>query len=132
MDERRLGSIPLFAELSKGERREVARLADELDIAEGTRLTKEGALSWEFFAIASGTADVVIDGRKVAELGPGDVIGEMGVLADTPRNATVTATSSMTIAVMTARDLRHIERTMPRVHDRLTAVVEERNVALTG
>ena len=132
MDERRLQLIPLFAELSKSERREVASHADEVDISEGKRLIAEGSLSYEFFAITSGTADVTVDGHAVAELGPGDIVGEMGVIANARRNATVTATSPMTIAVMTARDLRHIEREMPKVHDRLQAAVDERSAALAG
>ncbi|MEA2141593.1 MAG: family transcriptional regulator, cyclic receptor protein [Solirubrobacteraceae bacterium] len=132
MDERRLQSIPVFADLSKQDLRAVARLADEVDISEGKELTKQGSLSYEFFAIISGTAEVTVDGRAIAERGPGDVIGEMGAIADTRRNATVIATSPITLAVMTARDLRHIEREMPRVHDRLQAAISERKAALSG
>ncbi len=132
MDERRLDSIPLFAELTKDERREVARLADEIDVDEGTRLTTEGAGSYEFFAIEEGTAEVAIGDRTIAELGPGDIVGEMGSIARAPRNATVTATSPMTLVIMTARDLRHIEREMPRVHERVQAAIEARTAALTG
>jgi CRP-like cAMP-binding protein len=132
MDERRLQSIPLFADLSKSELRTVARLADEVDISEGKELTTEGSLSYEFFAITSGTAEVTVDGRVIAERGPGDIIGEMGAVANTRRNATVTATSPITMVVMTARDLRHIEREMPRVHDRLQAAINERKAAVSG
>jgi non-specific serine/threonine protein kinase len=132
MDERRLQSIPLFADLSKSELRAVARLADEVDVGEGKELTTEGSLSYEFFAITSGTAAVTVDGRVIAERGPGDIIGEMGAIANTRRNATVTATSPITMAVMTARDLRRIEKEMPRVHDRLQAAISERKAALSG
>jgi CRP/FNR family cyclic AMP-dependent transcriptional regulator len=130
MDERRLQSIPLFADLSKSERAAVARIADEMDVAEGKRLINEGAFAYEFFAITYGTAEVTVGGRHVADLGPGDIAGEMGAIANAPRNATVTAKSPMSVVVMTARDLRHLEREMPRLHERLRAAIEERAAAL--
>ena len=130
MDERRLQSIPLFADLSKSERQAVARVADEIDVDEGKRLINEGSCAYEFFAITDGTAEVTIGGRHVADLGAGDIAGEMGAIGNAPRNATVTATSPMSLVVLTARDLRHIQREMPRVHDRLRKAIDERTAAL--
>ena len=130
MDPRRLESIPLFADLSKSERAAVARLADECDVSAGTRLTTQGSLAYEFFAITSGAAEVTVDGRRVAELGPGDIAGEMGAIANARRNATITATAPISMVVMTARDLRQIEHDMPRVHERLRAAIDERSAAL--
>jgi CRP/FNR family cyclic AMP-dependent transcriptional regulator len=132
MDDARLTSIPLFAELSKPERRAVARVADEVDIREGKRLMNEGENAYEFFVIEDGTAEVMVGDRHVADLGPGDFLGEMGSVSHARRNATVTATSAMNLIVMTARDLRHIEHDMPRVHDRLQTAIEERTAALVG
>jgi CRP-like cAMP-binding protein len=126
MDERRLQSIPLFADLSKSELREVARLADEVDVSEGTRLIEEGTLAYEFFAIEEGTAEVTREDEVIAELEAGDIVGEMGVMARGRRNATVTARSPMTLVVMNGRDLRHIDREMPQVRDRLEAAINER------
>ena len=132
MDERHLRAIPLFDELSRSERRAVALLSDEVTVEEGKQLTIRGSLSYEFFAITFGTVEVAIDGRVVAELGVGDVVGEMGAIANAPRTATVTATSPVTVLVMTARNLRHVEREMPRVHDRLQAAIDARRAALVA
>jgi len=132
MNEDRLQSIPLFARLGRDERRMVARLADELDIPAGHRLVAEGRFAHEFFVILDGGATVTVGDRTVAELGPGDFLGEMGSLARSRRNATVTATSPMTVVVMTARDLRTIDEDMPHVHDQLRAAVESRGAALAG
>ena len=113
MDESRLAGIPLFAECSPQERRKISMLADEVDVAEGKRLIAQGTFAFEFFVIEEGTADVLVGGEKIAELGPGDFLGEMGVMAKSRRNASVVATSPMVVIVMTARDLRHVEREMP-------------------
>src|SRR3712207_6684120 len=106
MDEKRLMVVPLFAELSKGERKRVAQVADELDFPAGKNLTKEGAFSHEFFALEEGTSEVRIGDRHVADLGPGDFLGEMGVLGDGVRTADVVTTSPVLAIVLSGRDLR--------------------------
>src|SRR3954453_814053 len=132
MEDARLKSIPLFAGLSKHERREVAHVSDWVDVREGKRLMGEGALAYEFFAIERGSCEVTVAGERVAELGPGDFLGEMGAVSHARRSATVTATSPMTVIVMTARDLRHIEHEMPAVHARRQTAIEERAAAATA
>ena len=132
MDEARLRSIPLFESLSRRERREVARHADEIDIPEGRRLVSEGRFSHEFFVIEEGSAEVTLGDRHVADLGPGDFLGEMGPLNRARRNATITATSPMTVMVMTARDLRQLDVELPDVHHRLRDAVQERAAALSA
>ena len=130
MDKDRLHSIPLFASLGKRERRTVARCADEVDLRPGKELVREGDWSYEFFAIERGTAEVVRDGECLAELGPGDFFGEMGVIEDTRRNASVIATSQMTAIVMTGRDLRRIAREMPVVAERIRRAARERAASI--
>ena len=93
MDEARIESIPLFSSLNRKERRALAPRADEIDLAEGRALVREGEWSYEFFAIMDGTVEVRRGEQLLAELGPGDFVGEMGLMEDTRRNATVTATS---------------------------------------
>jgi len=131
MDESRLAAVPLFASLSRRERQAVARHADEVDVPEGTALVREGRFSYEFFVIEQGTAAVVHGERRIAELGPGDFLGEMGVLADARRSASVVATSPVTAIVMTAAALRYVAREMPAVGERLRAAIEERSERLT-
>ena len=132
MDEARLRSIPLFAGLSKHELREIARVADEVDVAAGKRLIDRGETAYEFFVIEDGSCEVKAGDRQLAELGPGDFMGEMGSLARAKRNASVVATSQMTAVVMTARDLRRVEHEMPELHGRLQAAIDERSAALAG
>ena len=88
MDPRDVQSIPLFAGLSKDDQKVVAQYADEVDVDAGTVLAQEGRLAYEFFAIREGTAEVTLDGRHAATLGPGDFFGEIGLLAGERRVAT--------------------------------------------
>jgi CRP-like cAMP-binding protein len=132
MDQKRLKSLPLFASLSKRELEHVAQACDEVDVDEGKALMTQGGAAYEFFLISDGTAEVTADGRHVADLGLGDFLGEMGVLAHGRRKATVTATSPMKLIVMTDYDLRHLERELPDVHQKLCSAIEERTAALAG
>src|SRR5829696_10200746 len=102
MDEKSLRSVPLFDSLSKGDRRNIAQHADEVDAPEGTQLVRQGEFAYEFFVIEDGRAEVVRDGERIAELGPGDFLGEMGIVSQAVRNATVRTTSSSTVIVMTS------------------------------
>jgi CRP-like cAMP-binding protein len=124
VDEKALKSIPLFASLSKSERQQVASRTDEVELTEGEALVKEGD-----FIIEEGTAEVLRAGKHVAELGPGDFLGEIGAIEKTTRNASVVAASPMKVVVMTARDLRHIDQEMPgvarQIRDAISARTEE-------
>jgi CRP/FNR family transcriptional regulator, cyclic AMP receptor protein len=119
MDPKHLNEIPLFAGLSKDQRGEVARVADEIDIEAGKRLVSEGRFGYEFFVIANGTAEVVRGEEHIADLGPGDFFGEMALLGDTTRNADVVASSQMTAMVMTDSAFRSLARKMPEVADEI-------------
>ena len=132
MEEARLAKLPLFERLSKKELRAVARFADEVDLGEGKRLVDEGDFSQEFFVIEDGSAEVLIGGERVAELGPGDFFGEMGLLEHQQRNASVVATSPLTVVVMTGGAFRQMAREMPEVGERIRAAVKERSEALVG
>ena len=132
MDDARLAKLSLFESLSKKERREVARCADEVDLPEGKNLVSEGEFSYEFFVIEEGSAEVLIHGDRVAELGPGDFFGEMGLLEHQQRNASVVATSPLTVIVMTGTAFRQVARDMPQVGERIRAAVKERCQALVG
>lgn len=77
----RLKSIPIFSELSKKELRTVSRLMTAIDVKEGRSLTRQGEVGREFMIIAEGTAVVRRGGRKIAELGKGDFLGELAVLS---------------------------------------------------
>ena len=126
MDEARLRAIPLFEGLGKKERRAVARQADEVDVEPGRHLVREGEFAYEFFAIEEGTADVRRGEQLLAELGPGDFFGEMGLIGQVTRNASVVATSPVTVLVLTGTAFRHIERELPAVSKQIRKAIEER------
>ena len=132
MDEARLASIDLFSSLSKRERSEIASRADELDIPEGTHLVREGEFAYEFFVIQDGEAEVLRGGEHVASLGPGDFLGEMGIVTRAPRNASVVARSPMRVLVMSEQDFRGIAQMFPSVAEQIREAVRERSEPLVA
>jgi CRP/FNR family cyclic AMP-dependent transcriptional regulator len=129
LDATRLKSIPLFEEVGDEELRQIAPFAQEVTVEEGKVLVREGDFSYEFMAIEDGQAEVTRAGEHVADLGPGDFFGEMGLLEKTLRNATVTAKTSMRLITLTGWDLRRVERTAPQAIERVRSVLEERRQA---
>jgi CRP/FNR family transcriptional regulator, cyclic AMP receptor protein len=126
MDPARLKSIPLFAELTDRDREQVARWADELDVAEGKHLVDEGRFAHEFFVIEEGTADVRHGDETISRLGPGDFFGEIALVEHQRRTASVIATSPLRTIVMFARDFGQMESEMPAVAARIRQAIEER------
>ena len=126
MDPNRLRSLPLFADVSDEELSQVATFAQEISVEAGRELVREGDFSYEFMAIDQGEAEVTRHGEHVADLGPGDFFGEMGLLEKTLRNATVTAKTPMQLVTLTGWDLRRIERSIPQAVARVRAVLDAR------
>jgi CRP-like cAMP-binding protein len=123
MDPARLTAIPIFSELSAEEAKRLAAFAGETSAAEGQMLMKEGDYSVELIAIEEGTADVIQGGTKIASLGPGDLIGEMGLLERRPRNADVIASSPMRLIKLTHWEIRRMSEDTV---NRIKATIEER------
>ncbi len=121
-----LKTVPLFAGCSKNELRQLAKTADEIDLRQGTVLTREGRPGREFFVLIDGTAEVTRKGKKIADLGPGDWLGEIALITDSPRTATVTATSAVDVLVITDRRFRSVVETMPSIALKVLACVGER------
>jgi CRP-like cAMP-binding protein len=132
MDESDLQSIALFESLPREARSVIARHADEIDVDEGTDLVRQGEFAYEFFVIKTGGAQVVRDGEHIADLGPGDFLGEMGIVSKAVRNATVTTTGNSTVIVMTEQAFRSMSRSNPDIASRIEAAVEERCKALVA
>jgi CRP/FNR family cyclic AMP-dependent transcriptional regulator len=123
MDEKRLKEIPIFSNISDEEAHRLAAFATETSIAEGHMLMKQGDYSVELIAIEEGKADVIQDGKKVATLGQGDLIGEIGLLERRPRNADVVAATPMRVMKLTHWEIRRMsEETI----DRIKQIVEKR------
>lgn len=125
MDKARLKSIPLFANLEDHDLGVVATFATQASFSDGDVLVREGDFSYELMAIEEGTADVKRGGDTVATLGPGDFFGEIGVLANEMRNATVVATSGMLVACLTTFDVKRL-RGMPGVMEKIDAAAAAR------
>lgn len=100
-----LGAIPLLTELDERELEMLAAGADRVDVEAGEELTREGEFGHAVFAIVAGTAEVTVDGAVVRRLGPGEVFGEIAVMASGRRTATVTATTEMRLISLFKRDL---------------------------
>jgi CRP/FNR family transcriptional regulator, cyclic AMP receptor protein len=129
LDASRLKSIPLFAEVGDEELSQIAPFANEVSVEEGKVLVREGDFSYELMAIEEGTAQVTRGGEPVADLGPGDFFGEMGLLEKTLRNATVTAKSPMRLITLTGWDLKRVERAAPQAIDRVRSALDDRRSA---
>jgi len=108
-----LASVPLFAECSRRELRQIAEAADEVVVPAGTVLTKEGSSGREFIVIVDGAAEVRRRGRKVNELGSGDFLGEIALVSRGPRTATVRTTQPAHALVITAPSFRSLLRRTP-------------------
>ncbi len=118
MDPNRLKAIPIFSHLSDEEAKRLAAFATETSVAEGQILMKQGDYSTELIGIEEGSADVIRDGEKIASLGEGDLIGEMGLLEREPRNADVIATSPMRVMKLTHWEIRRMsEETLQRIEE---------------
>jgi CRP-like cAMP-binding protein len=96
----RLSDISIFAGCTKKELQEISRLATEVAVKEGQVLTREGEHGIEFGIVLEGTASVTQRGREVHTLEPGGHFGEMALIDDGPRTATIVATSPMALAVV--------------------------------
>jgi CRP-like cAMP-binding protein len=118
--------VPLFARCSKSELERIAQLADEVDLAAGKTLTKEGGTGREFFVLLEGTAEVSRDGTALASIGPGDFFGEIALVTDVPRTATVTTSSPVVALVITDRAFRELLREQPEIQGKVLEAVAER------
>jgi CRP/FNR family cyclic AMP-dependent transcriptional regulator len=126
MDPARLKRIPVFADLDDEELGHIAALAAEVSVPEGKELVREGDYSYDVLAIEEGTARVERGGQRIDDVGPGDVVGEMGVLERSQRNATVVATSPMLLVTLTSWDIRRLRKSAPKAVEHLREIIAQR------
>ena len=126
MEASRLTASPLFADLGDAERAAVADAAYEVEAAAGDQLANKGDFGYALYAIESGTADVTADGVQLRTLGPGDVFGEIALIASGRRTASVVATSPMKLIALFKRDVWALEKNAPEAATRLRALIAER------
>jgi CRP/FNR family transcriptional regulator, cyclic AMP receptor protein len=128
-----LKRAPLFEGLSKKELVELARVTEDLEIGAGEVLCKEGETGQEFFVIVEGETDVTTSkGKHVAARGGGDFVGEIALLEETTRTATVTAKTPLRVFVLTRQDFRHLVRENPSVEQKVMRALARRVVELSG
>ena len=127
MDPARLKKIPVFADLSEAELGHIAALAAEVSVPESKELVRKGDYSYDVLAIEEGTASVDRDHEHLADLGPGDVFGEIGVLRREQRTATVVATSPMLLVTLTSWDILRLQKTARKAVAPLREVVAQRS-----
>jgi CRP-like cAMP-binding protein len=121
-----LKSVSLFSNCSKKELETVAKASDEVTMTEGTLLMDQGQMGREAFIILMGDVAVKRNGRKVATLGPGDVVGEMSLLDKGPRTASVIATSDVTVLVIDSRRFLAVIDDIPSIAHKLLAALAGR------
>lgn len=121
-----LKAVRLFSSLSKKELEKLAQWTDQISVGEGHLLARQGEFAHEFFVIEDGTADVLQDGERIAELGPGDFFGEIGLIETERRTADVVATQPMQLIVMFQREFKQMEKEMPAVADRIRSAIRAR------
>ena len=129
MDVSQLKRIPLFADASEDELKKVAVFATSKELPEGEEVLREGSYSHELLAIEDGTAEVTRDGDHVADLGPGDIFGEAGMLDDSMRSATVTATSPLRVIALGHFEVKKLKKHAPDVYSRIENLVEQRSAS---
>jgi CRP/FNR family cyclic AMP-dependent transcriptional regulator len=118
--------VPLFGHLSKRQLEQIAQIADEIDLREGKEMTKQGSRGREFFVLLDGTADVKKGGRRINTMKSGDFFGEIALVSDVPRTATVTATSPIRALVITDRSFRRLMQDMPEIQAKVLSALAER------
>jgi CRP-like cAMP-binding protein len=123
-----LARVPLFANLSKKHLQHVSSLATTIRVEPGRVLAAQGEPGREFVVVLSGEAEVRRDGEVVARRSDGDFFGEISLLLDKPRNASVIAMTPMTIGVIEAREFKAMLKDDPELYEPLIRAIGERIV----
>jgi CRP-like cAMP-binding protein len=118
--------VPLFSKLSKKELEEVAHIADELDLPKGKLMAEEGDRGREFFVLLEGEADVTKGDKSINTMHEGDFFGEIALVTEMPRTASVTATTDVRVLVVTDRDFRALLKDSPEVGRGVAEALAER------
>jgi CRP-like cAMP-binding protein len=128
MNAEELKSVPLFADLSEDARRELAVWLDEVKVSAGKHLVDEGDYAYDLLVIVEGEAEVTKGGDHVADLGPGDFFGEMGILSEEGRRlATVVSKDDMKLLTLKEYDVDRMRKTAPEMIEELRKAIEERS-----
>ena len=121
-----LALVPLFSAFSKRDFQKLASASTQMNFGSGRVIAEQGARGREAFVILSGQATVSRNGRKVADLGPGSVVGELALLDQGPRTATVTVKSDVTALVIGQREFFVVLEEVPALSRKLLSALASR------
>lgn len=121
-----LAEVPLFSRCSKRDLQTVVRHLEMVTVDAGKALVRQGQAGDTFYVLLDGKAVVRRNGRRIAELGPGDFFGELAVLDPAPRNADVVALTPVTVGVLPVRTFRRLLTELPAMNERLLAGLSRR------
>jgi CRP-like cAMP-binding protein len=127
-----LRRAPLFEGLSRKQLVQLARVSEDLEVAPGKVLCKEGERGQEFFVIVDGEVEVTKDGKELATRAGGEFFGEIALIEDIPRTATVTARTPLRFFVLTRRDFRQLIHDNPDVERKVLRALARRLVQVSG
>jgi CRP/FNR family transcriptional regulator, cyclic AMP receptor protein len=121
-----LKGVPLFEGLSRRELVQLERVCEDLEVEQGTVLCKEGEVGREFFVLVDGKVQVIRKGRRVATMGGGDFVGEIALVTELPRTATVTAETPVRLFVLTSREFHAVLDRNPNVERKVLRALARR------
>src|SRR4051812_6419019 len=121
-----MANVPLFERLSRTELGRIAGVSDEIDLKAGKVLVREGQRGREFFVILDGQVDCRRGKKPLRALGPGDFFGELSLVTDLPRTATVTTVTPVRALVVTDRAFRELMKRYPAVQRKILEAAGER------
>lgn len=110
-----LRNSPFLAGLSRKDLEEVGRLADEVDLPAGKVLMREGDLGREFYVIIDGEVDLERGGTFLRTMGPGEFFGDISLVTERPRTATVTVKSDARFLVLGHREFHSLLDQFPSI-----------------
>jgi CRP-like cAMP-binding protein len=121
-----LKGVPLFEGLSRKEFVQLERVCEDLQVEPGKVLCKEGQIGHEFFVLVDGNVRVTRTGRRVATLSGGDFVGEIALITEMPRTATVTAETPVRLFVLTRREFHAVLDQNPNVERKVLRALARR------
>ena len=127
MDALQLSQIPIFSDVDDDELKKVGASAESVEFSERAEILREGGFSRALLAIEEGTVEVTRGGEHIANLGPGDIFGEAGVVNDAVRNASVTTTSRLRLTIMGHLEVQRLQKNAPETYARIERLAEERS-----
>jgi CRP/FNR family transcriptional regulator, cyclic AMP receptor protein len=126
VDIERLRQLPLFGELDHHDLAQLMRWVREEEIADGDLLFEQGSMPYDIYVLEEGSVEVIRDGRPVATLGPGEIVGERALLKLERRWASVVAVGHVRVVALSADDLAEMSEQMPELADRLRETMARR------